>query len=85
MVGIATRQASPATASPAHASVTGVANAWLLERGTGSYAFAGQTIEFGPGRAEHRYTQLRGALTKRDAECVYLTGFTPFRATLRIA
>ena len=44
----------------------------------------GEVIRFGPGRAEHTWTDLRGAQPKLDALSVYLTGFTPFRATLRI-
>lgn len=41
-------------------------------------------IEFGPGRVEHTYTQVRGASPKWDGMSVYLTGLTPFRATLDI-
>jgi len=50
----------------------------------GSYTYDGQTIEFGQGGADHRYTQLRGALPRFDAMTVYLTGFTPFRRQLII-
>ena len=60
-------------------------DAFLLPEGTGEYRFDGETIRFGPGRAGHTWTDLRGALPKLDALSVYLTGFTPFRATLRIA
>jgi hypothetical protein len=62
-----------------------VDHAFLLREGTGRYAFGGHTITFGPGRAEHTWTQLRGALPKWDGDSVYLTGFTPFRMTLAIA
>ncbi len=62
----------------------GVADAFLLRAGTGRYALGGDVIEFGPGQAEHTYTQLRGALPKWDGLSVYLTGLTPFRSTLRI-
>jgi hypothetical protein len=46
---------------------------------------AGNRISFGPGFHQHNWTQLRGALPKLDALCVYLTGFTPFlfRLTVR--
>ena len=58
---------------------------YLLAEGTGRYAYAGQVIEFGPGQAEHAWTQLRGALPKWDGLSVYLTGFTPFKSTLTIS
>ncbi|MBI5689856.1 MAG: hypothetical protein HZC55_07125 [Verrucomicrobia bacterium] len=64
--------------------VPGVADAYLLRGGTGRYVAGGDTIEFGPGWAEHTYTQLRGALPKWDGQSVYLTGLTPFRATVRV-
>ena len=65
--------------------VPNIKDAYLLKSGTGRYEFANQVIEFGPGRAEHTWTQLRGALHKWDGQSVYVTGFTPFRMRLRIA
>jgi hypothetical protein len=62
-----------------------IPEAYLLETGTGRYTLDGVTIEFGPGFADHRYTQLRGALPRLDGYSVYLTGFTPFVNQLRIA
>jgi hypothetical protein len=62
----------------------GRADAFLLREGTGEYHFEGDTIRFGAGRAGHTWTELRGALPKLHALSVYLTGFTPFRTTLRI-
>jgi hypothetical protein len=62
----------------------GATEAFLLREGSGEYRLGSDTIRFGPGRAEHSWTDLRGALPKLDALSVYLTGFTPFRATLRI-
>jgi hypothetical protein len=62
--------------------VSGPTASWLLESGTGRFEFGADAIEFGPGRREHAWTGLRGALPKLDADSVYLTGFTPFRATL---
>ena len=47
-------------------------------------AIGGETIAFGPGLSAHSWTQLRGALPKWDGQSVYLTGFTPFRATITI-
>lgn len=62
-----------------------VPGAHRLRGPTGRYTAAGHAIEFGPGRAEHSYTQLRGALPRWNGESVYVTGFTPFATTLRIA
>jgi hypothetical protein len=64
--------------------IPGMPDAFLLRGEAGEYRLGGETIRFGPGRAEHTWTDLRGALPKLDALSVYLTGFTPFRATLRI-
>jgi hypothetical protein len=64
--------------------VEGVADAFLLREGMGEYRLGGDAIRFGPGRAAHTWTDLRGALPKLDALSVYLTGFTPFRTTLRV-
>lgn len=57
---------------------------FLLKSGFGQYAHENHVIEFGPGEAEHSWTQLRGALPKWDGLSVYLTGFTPFKITLKI-
>jgi hypothetical protein len=65
--------------------IPNINDAYLLKAGMGRYAFGGQTIEFGPGKTEHAWTQLRGALPKWDGQSVYVTGFTPFRMTLKIA
>jgi hypothetical protein len=62
----------------------GAPDAFLLREGAGAYRVGGETIRFGPGRAEHTWTDLRGALPRLDALSVYVTGFTPFRTTLRI-
>ena len=62
----------------------GTPDAFLLREGTGEYRAGGQTIRFGTGGAAHTWTDLRGALPKLDALSVYLTGFTPYRTTLRI-
>ena len=62
----------------------GTPDAFLLCGEAGEYRLGGETIRFGPGRAEHAWTDLRGALPKLDTLSVYVTGFTPFRAKLRI-
>ncbi|GAA4394567.1 hypothetical protein GCM10023187_00540 [Nibrella viscosa] len=59
--------------------------AFLFNEASGTYTLQGDTITFGPGRAEHKNVQLRGALPAMDAPTVYLTGFTPFRHTLRLS
>lgn len=64
--------------------VAGVADAYLLRSGLGRYTVGDDVIEFGPGRVEHTYTQVRGALPKWDGQSVYLTGLTPFRGTVTI-
>lgn len=65
--------------------VPAVTDAYLLTTGTGRYVVGADSIEFGPGRAEHTWTQLRGALPKWDGQSVYLTGFTPFTATVTLS
>lgn len=64
--------------------VPGVVDAYLLRAATGRYVLGDDVITFGPGRVEHTYTQVRGALPKWDGQSVYLTGLTPFRTTLNI-
>ena len=65
--------------------IAGTADAFLLKSGTGRYSVGDDTIEFGPGRVEHTYTQVRGALPKWNGLSVYLTGLTPFQTTLTIS
>lgn len=65
-------------------AVPGLQDAFLLKEGTGRYTLGADTITFGAGRAEHTWTQLRGALPKWDGQSVYLTGFTPFHLRLAI-
>ena len=66
-------------------AVKGISDAFLLPQGTGRYVLGDDAITFGPGHAEHTYTQVRGALPKWDGQSVYLTGMTPFKTTLTIA
>jgi hypothetical protein len=42
-----------------------------------SYTFGRDTIRVGPGKREHNWTQLRGALPKIEAESVYFTAYGP--------
>lgn len=64
--------------------VSGQKDAYLLRGDVGRYRLGRDQIEFGPGRAEHTFTQIRGALPKWEGLSVYITGFTPFAATLKI-
>jgi hypothetical protein len=65
--------------------VTGIDHAYLAAEGQMmSYTFGADTITFGPGKREHAWTQLRGALPKLEADCVYFTGYTPFEASIMI-
>jgi hypothetical protein len=65
--------------------VADLRDAFLLRSGIGRYVVGSDTIEFGPGRADHTYTQVRGAVPKWEGQSVYITGFTPFEMTLKIA
>lgn len=41
------------------------------------YRYGDDAITVGPGALAHKWTQLRGALPKLDADCVYFTGYAP--------
>jgi hypothetical protein len=58
---------------------------YLLKEGTAKYSFENDVIEFGPGKAEHSWTAIRGGLPRPDGECVYVTGFTPFSYILKFS
>lgn len=72
-------------------TLTGVTNhptntkAYLFSGQSGSYAVGNDTIQFSSGRIEHKNIQLRGALPASDAPTVYVTGFTPFKHTIRLS
>ena len=59
-------------------------DAFILESGHASYTLGADTLRFGPGKAETRYTQVRGADAKLAGPSVYITGYTPFDHTLEI-
>jgi hypothetical protein len=72
----------------ARASQPGV---FFLEQGDGRYRLGDDTIEFGPGRAEHQFLNLDGASyaahrgsLKTDLDYVYITAYTPFRDKLTV-
>jgi len=54
----------------------------ILSTGYATYSTPDSSLRFGPGLAEHRWTQLRGALPKLPGRSVYLTGFTPVDHTI---
>jgi hypothetical protein len=61
-------------------------DAYFLESGQGQYKSpGGDIITFGPGKADHKWAEIRGMLPKQKGDSVYLTGFTPFRHTLHLS
>jgi hypothetical protein len=65
--------------------VKGIEDAYLATQDKMmEYSYGADTITFGPGIREHAWTQLRGALPKLDADCVYFTGYTPLKMEIRI-
>ena len=64
---------------------------FFLEKDNGRYVVGNDSIEFGPGRAEHQRTSMEGAsysahrgVLKTGGDCVYITGHTPFREKITI-
>ncbi|MDN5210806.1 hypothetical protein QQ020_02065 [Fulvivirgaceae bacterium BMA12] len=62
-----------------------IPHAYLSKGGVSKYKIDGDEIEIGLGTAEHSWIALRGALPKLDLDCLYLTGFTPFKQTIMIS
>ncbi len=51
---------------------------YLIKNGTiAQYSKDGNTITVGPGICKHKTTQLRGALPKLQADCLYFTTYAP--------
>lgn len=65
--------------------VEDIDDAYLLEEGYGTLREGDREIRFGPGKAKHSWTQLRGALPKLEAQSVYITGITPFEHQIEIS
>lgn len=61
------------------------AKAYLFSGQNGSYSVGSDTLHFSSGKIEHKNIQLRGALPAIDAPTVYVTGFTPFKHTIRLS
>ena len=56
----------------------GIKNAFLINSGGyATYQKSSDKIKIGPGIAAHKWTQLRGALPKLQADCLYLTNYAP--------
>jgi hypothetical protein len=56
----------------------GIENAYLIANGGyATYEKDGEVIRIGPGIVAHKWTQLRGALPKLNADCLYFTDYAP--------
>jgi hypothetical protein len=64
--------------------INDVADSWLLSNGNAKFRIDNDEITIGPGKAEHRWTAIRGGLPKPEADCIYITGFTPFKHKISI-
>ena len=91
VVEMAFRAGGEMAGSLLEASTRDNGKVWFLREGTGSYRVGEDAIEFGPGQADHQFTNLsgpsyaaHGATLKAGGTCVYITGFTPFRKVITI-
>ena len=64
---------------------------FLLKEGAGRHRVGDDTVEFGPGQAEHQFLNLfgqsyaaHGATLRAAGWCVYVTGLTPFQKVITI-
>ncbi|MEO5601361.1 MAG: hypothetical protein ABIR06_10575 [Cyclobacteriaceae bacterium] len=56
----------------------GIDHAFLTRNGVyATYQKGSDSIKIGPGLAAHKWTQLRGALPKLAADCLYYTSYAP--------
>ncbi|MEI6277635.1 MAG: hypothetical protein WCP08_16675 [Prolixibacteraceae bacterium] len=56
----------------------GINNAFLAKNGEyATYRKGNDEIKIGPGICTHKWTQLRGALPKLQADCLYFTNYAP--------
>jgi hypothetical protein len=56
----------------------GIKDAYLIADGEfATYRNGDDMIRIGPGTGAHKWTQLRGALPKVEAECLYFTNYAP--------
>jgi len=70
---------------------TGERKPLLLKEGMGAYRVGNDVIEFGPGQGDHEVINLaghtyqsHGATLQAPGNCVYITGYTPFRKVITI-
>jgi hypothetical protein len=70
---------------------SGEGKALFLEDGMATYRVGEDAIEFGPGQADHEIVglsghtyQAHGAVLRAAGNCVYITGYTPFRKVIAI-
>jgi len=63
----------------------GISNAFLVRNGEyATYRNGDDSIKIGPGICRHKWTQLRGALPKLQADCLYFTNYAPCEFELTI-
>ncbi|MEI6142912.1 MAG: hypothetical protein WCP85_26785 [Mariniphaga sp.] len=56
----------------------GISEAYLMKNGEyATYRKGNDEIKIGPGVCAHKWTQLRGALPKLQADCLYFTNYAP--------
>jgi hypothetical protein len=56
----------------------GIENAYLIKNGEyATYQKGRDIIKIGPGLGAHKWTAMRGALPKLEADCVYFTNYAP--------
>jgi hypothetical protein len=60
-------------------------DSYFLESGMGEYRHGDDVITFGPGRASHKWAQMRGMLDKQEGNSVYITGYTPFKHVIELS
>jgi hypothetical protein len=65
--------------------------AYFLKEGMGTYRVGDDTIEFGPGQADHQITDMsghtysaHGGVLRASGSCIYITGMTPFQKVITI-
>jgi hypothetical protein len=64
--------------------MTGRDKSFLFDSKEAQYTVGEDSIHISPGLQQHKGIVLRGALAPMDAPTVYLTGFTPFKHSIKI-
>lgn len=62
-----------------------LADAYLLESGTATYKMGRDTLRIGPGKAAHRYVEIRGAMKKLVGPSLFFTAVTPIDQVVEIS